>query len=326
MEKNLEQPILIVGMPRSGTKLLRALINNSPEISIPPAESIFIPALVKAYGNEDSALTTAQLDRIYTFLANTAYYWNMSQDGVVLSRQEFDRINLPGTRLFDLIGKVLQYYSFALNPEAKIFGDKSPYYRGFLPLLKQIFPEGRIIHIIRDPRDVALSTRNTWGRSMLRAAQDWKEQIPITQRAGRQFASDYHEVRFEDLLADPDKILTDIFKFLDMPYKSEYSSLTNPSEDLGSARGVSEILTDNTGKFIDQMPLRMVRRINQIVYPTAVSLGYVKQGSVSHRPLSPFQKFFYKQYDAAQSLGFHIRHKGLFTGIRYIWQLKRVRI
>lgn len=326
MEKKNEQPILIVGMPRSGTKLLRDLINNCPEISIPPAESIFIPALAQSFGSEDFRLTPNQLDRIYAFLAKSAFFWNMSQEGIVLDRDEFFRIIPPGASFFEMIAAVLKYYAFALNPDASIYGDKSPYYRGFLPLLKRIFPKGRIIHIIRDPRDVAVSTRNAWGRSLLRAAQDWNDQIQITRQAGRQFPSDYLEIRFEDLLSDPDGTLSGVFRFLALPYKKEYSQLSRPSEDLGAAKGVTVILRENTGKFKDQISPALVRRINQIVYPTAVELGYLEEGAEEHKPLSRFLRIFYKYYDAVQSLFFHMRHKGVITGMRYALKLKRVRV
>jgi len=44
-------PLFILGMPRSGTKLLRDLLNRNPKIGVPTSETDFIPYLIKPFGN-----------------------------------------------------------------------------------------------------------------------------------------------------------------------------------------------------------------------------------------------------------------------------------
>ena len=61
LAKTCTSPIFIVGMPRSGTKLIREILNRSDDVFIPHSESVFIPYLVKKYGlNPDFRLISNQ--------------------------------------------------------------------------------------------------------------------------------------------------------------------------------------------------------------------------------------------------------------------------
>ena len=77
-----------------------------------------------------------------------------------------------------------------------VWGDKSPNYRAHLPLLRQLWPEARFIHIIRDARDVCLSSHKAWKKAVLRNAQRWTDEVRACRRDGqalqaaaRQFAA-----------------------------------------------------------------------------------------------------------------------------------------
>jgi len=96
-----------------------------------------------------------------------------------------------------------------------------------------LYPEARIINIVRDPRDVLLSQKRKWRRRLQdknipvrEAFRSWVNYHPITisklwvasVRAAERFAGNVrvHSVRFEDLLADPEGVTHKICEFIDI--------------------------------------------------------------------------------------------------------------
>ena len=73
---------------------------------------------------------------------------------------------------------ILRYYGVKDEVEIR-FGDKTPGYILHLTLLKEIWPDIKMVHIIRDPRDYSASVRQAWGMSLMRAAHRW----PTTMKA-----------------------------------------------------------------------------------------------------------------------------------------------
>jgi hypothetical protein len=83
-----------------------------------------------------------------------------------------------------------------------------------------LLPEARFIHIIRDGRDVALSLRQTWfspGPDMATLAADWCEWVTAIRAEGAGVRH-YREVRYEDLVNDPEGVLRTIAAHVDLPF------------------------------------------------------------------------------------------------------------
>jgi hypothetical protein len=115
-------------------------------------------------------------------------------------------------------------------------GEKTPRYVRYLPVLHAVFPWVRTIHLIRDGRDVALSTlqwaRNgnkgpgrfqLWRKAPLAAcALWWRWQVSSGRLDGGDLGSEvYHEVRYENLVSRPEETLRDITEFLELPFAPE---------------------------------------------------------------------------------------------------------
>jgi hypothetical protein len=54
-------PLFVVGMSWSGTKLLRDLLNQHPQIGIPPSESRFLPAVIERFGSIPDLLSVDRM-------------------------------------------------------------------------------------------------------------------------------------------------------------------------------------------------------------------------------------------------------------------------
>jgi len=68
-----ELSLFIIGMPRSGTKLLRCLLNNHNEIFIPENETLFIPYFLKKYSGKK--LNAQEIDVVIEELQKTLFFF-----------------------------------------------------------------------------------------------------------------------------------------------------------------------------------------------------------------------------------------------------------
>src|SRR5690606_37548970 len=121
------------------------------------------------------------------------------------------------------------------------WGDKSPSHIGHIDGIARCFPTARFIHMVRDVRDVAASAQSAWGKHPLRTAQRWRDAVlPVHAQAVR---GDRWllEVRFEDMVADPEATLRQVMAFIGLPFLPAQLDLPEAPENLGSARGLRQI-------------------------------------------------------------------------------------
>ena len=99
------------------------------------------------------------------------------------------------------------------------WGDKTPRYVTRMRLIADALPEAHFVHVIRDGRDVALSVRDRTVKdyTVERVAQRWKEKVSKARRDAP-LLKHYVELRYEDLVLDPEGSLRKISEFVDLPY------------------------------------------------------------------------------------------------------------
>lgn len=317
-------PLFVVGMPRSGTKLLRELLNNHPEISLPPAESLFIPDFLRRFGTHLPHAPRDLQDR-HDYLRSSTYLINLAQQGFSLPFDQFQVLAAPCRTSQDLIEAILKYFSLLQKPGASIWGDKSPWYRRHLPLLKTHFPAARFIHILRDPRDQVLSAWKAWGKHPYRSAQEWNRDTWATEQAGLDMGDDYVRVHFEDLLEQPEPVMRDLVSRLGLSYPGPLATQVHSHEDLGDARGSQGILHTNSGKYLQAFHANQLARIESLSLPSARYFGYLYPETTVYRPLSSFERLVLTLHDAVLTLAFHLQDKGLFRGLSYYFAIRRTR-
>jgi hypothetical protein len=130
------------------------------------------------------------------------------------------------------------YDAWGRERDKPLVGEKTPDYVRYLPLLHGLFPFARMVHIIRDGRDVALSAlewaTETKGPGKLGLWKEepvgvcalwWRRQVAAGRRDGAGLGpGTYREVRYERLVADPESELRGITTFLDLPYAPEMAA------------------------------------------------------------------------------------------------------
>lgn len=204
----------IVGAPRSGTTLLRLMLDAHPELAIPP-ETYFIPRAVKRW-KQASGRRSREDPR-------EAFYQEVTQHkrwiDFHLDADAF-RERLDAARPSEVGDALRAFYGlYADKVGARRWGDKTPFYVRRMELIQEAVPEARFVHIIRDGRAVTLSIKDLWfgPDTVEEAAEFWTARIA----EGREQAprlDHYMEVRYEDIVVDPEPQLRRICEFLDLPW------------------------------------------------------------------------------------------------------------
>lgn len=137
-----------------------------------------------------------------------------------------ERSNVP-----DIIAVVNR--EFMLRQGKKRWGDKTPGYVRDLKFIKQIFPQAKIIHLVRDGRDVVPSILRYWSvgpqtNDFVETAFYWKKHVLSGLKDGsRTFGSNYIELRYEDLVTQPEYTVRRICDFIGEGFESEMLASSN---------------------------------------------------------------------------------------------------
>jgi hypothetical protein len=208
-------PVIVLGVRRSGTTLLRVMLDRSPELAIPD-ESYFVPQLARRHrGVVDRDAFLDDLRRLPTLAE-----WGL-EPGAVAARLR------PGMTAGEAISAVFATYAAAQGKQR--WGDKTPLYMQHLPVLERLFPDARYVHLIRDGRDAALSFLSVpaglmtegWGhpRDAQGFACQWATEVAAARALGARVGSErYLELRYEALVADPETALCEVCAFAGLTY------------------------------------------------------------------------------------------------------------
>jgi Sulfotransferase family len=248
------------------------MLDSHSELAI-PSESYFIPQLWDRHGaRPDREAILADLGRLARVRE-----WGVALDDI--------RRRLPADPSFAaVIAAVYQAYGEARDKAR--FGDKTPSYMQYLDLLECVFPSAQYVHIVRDGRNAALSfvamrrrPRFNWARP--RRLGDFACQWDYEVRAARRFGSTvargrYLELRYEDLVADPEQHLRTVCTFLGLrfePQMLEYHRGVDPGTLQDHPR-LEQPPTTGLRDWREQMAPRDVELFEAVAGPLLADLGY----------------------------------------------------
>lgn len=196
-------PFFIVGCGRSGTTLLRNMLNNHPQIAI-PVESLFIVDYLRAPASVPITVLSRLLVNDYEFRE-----WGMpialaDLEGCLTARDLIDRI----------------HELYATQQGKAFWGQKTPRFVRHGRLLKSFYPQARFIHVLRDPRAVAssLMRSNLHRSNVYYAAKRWDRDIRAGLALGQDYPDDVVDVYYEDLVISPAETLEKICAFLGIDF------------------------------------------------------------------------------------------------------------
>ena len=178
-------PIFVIGSPRSGTTLLRLILDSHPRISC-GEETHFLRDLEAIVGRNWELVATYGLERA----------WWLERLGRLYAEFQAEVLGRTGKARW---------------------AEKDPTYTLHLEFVEELFPEALYVHLLRDGHDVVASFRDRWGyRSAARAARsEWARYVNAARALGRRLdSSRFLELRYERLVADPEAEGRRLFAFL----------------------------------------------------------------------------------------------------------------
>jgi hypothetical protein len=196
-----DRPIIVVGCPRSGTTMLQLMLHAHPRIAIPPETRFMLAVYAERRDFGDLSVPAnrrALARRIVDRQESRFCDLGLDAEDIV------ERITAgPGT-LGSALGTVFQQYAARFGKPR--WGDKRPAYLHNVDILLRLFPDAQFINIVRDGRDCVASLKEmSWHRKDIYATvAAWARAVDDARRAARRLGPrQWHEVRYEDLVADP---------------------------------------------------------------------------------------------------------------------------
>lgn len=276
--------VFIVGCPRSGTTLLKRMVDAHSKVAM-IEESHWIPRVHHKPKLTSGGFVTREL--LSQLLENPRF--------VALGISRHELMGLAGndqpvpysefvTSIFDLYGR-------ARGKE--LVGDKTPDHVRWLDSLHALWPKARVVHLIRDGRDVCLSIANwpkaqrknpgtfpTWKEDPVSTTALWWE---LNVRLGLQFAcllgpNLFYEMRYESLVSHPETECAALCSFLGLPYDAAmlrfYQGKTQTERGLSSKDAWLPV-TPGLRDWKSQMPRQDIERfeaaagglLNELAYP-----------------------------------------------------------
>jgi hypothetical protein len=206
------------------------MLDAHPQLTIPP-ETHFLPRLFNHFDRwTREGVTGDELRGRAMDLITTHPRWgdiDLDPDEVRRRMAEHDPLT-PGDAARSF------YQAYAAHVGKPRWGDKSPPYAWKAKRIQRALPEAHFIHLIRDGRDVALSLSEvSWGPGGVQAAAaKWVDELSRARHRARRLApGTYMEIRYEDLVAQPEPLLRRIAEFVDLPWDASVLDYHHGAEE-----------------------------------------------------------------------------------------------
>ena len=203
-----DAPIFVVGTGRSGTTLLRLMLNAHPRIHLTHEASFYV-------GRQFLPRRFTASDWLELYFKSFSFAWLLIHPDEV--REDLAKTHpdgAPKDAFPDAYRSIMR--AKAAHYSRPRYGDKTPFHASYVGKMLSEFPDARVIHILRDPRPTILSLRD-----MPWAPRSWILNNRYLHRLAKELAphrDKIHEVRLEDLLADTEHEMRAILEFVDEPW------------------------------------------------------------------------------------------------------------
>lgn len=254
MKSKSIQAVQMIGTQRSGSNLLRVMLNQHPQITAPHPPHIlkrFMP-LQASYGDLQN---TNNFKLLVDDICRLVEYNPVPWDDEKIDREEVsERCN---TRSIISIFKAI-YDLRAEKTKASHWVCKSMANVHYaMEIEKELSP--LYIHLVRDGRDVALSFKNAivGEKHIYHLAQQWKkDQIACEKLHEIIDPKRIIQIKYEDLIRDTENVLRSLLHFLNLEFDAAVFKYFDSKESLNTAKAgkmwsnvCRPVISNNTRKF-----------------------------------------------------------------------------
>jgi hypothetical protein len=267
-------PVFVAGLERSGTSLMFALLASHPNIAMTRRTNMWT-----YFYNQFGDLS--QLDNFERCLDLMMRYKRL----VVLEpdseriRQEFWQGEPTYARLFSLVE---EHYAERISKPR--WGDKSLNTERYADPIFEAYPEARILHMMRDPRDRYASVIKRWKyrRGGIGAGTAmWLSSVSLAKRNAQQHPDRYKIVRYETLAFQPEESLREICDFIGEDFKPAMLTMQgaeNFRDEGGNSsygkRKPGVISTNSIGRFREILSKQEVAFVQQYAGSEMLAFNY----------------------------------------------------
>ena len=257
-------PIFVGGCGRSGTTLVRVILDSHPNIACGPEIKVTAPVMS----------LWAQCRSVF---AETLQSYHLQAEDI-------------NDAFADLIRTLLDKYRAAAGKSR--IAEKTPGNLFFFQHLHQLFPQSPLIHVIRDGRDVVTSLlAMNWvdaktgqpvpyTQDARKAAEYWVRAIRTGRELRAQPGMDrcYMDMRYEDMVREPERTLRELFAFIDEPWDPVVLAFHEQQRDLASESSAEQVArplyTQAAGRWQSDLAEADRAAVKQVAGETLVELGY----------------------------------------------------
>jgi Sulfotransferase family len=305
-------PVFVLGAPRSGTTLLYHMLLSAGGFAVFRAETHVFDLLGPRFGDFSKLRNRQRL--LEQWLESKSF----EVSGLDAARVKDLVLNQCHGR-GDFLRKIME--EIARDQQVERWAECTPDHLLYLPEIKEEIHDALMIHIIRDGRDVAVSAaKQGWfrpfpwdrHRAVLVAGMYWEWVVNRGRKFGSYLGSDYREVRFEQLLANPSQTLASLGQFIghDLDYerirKIGIGSVTNPNTSFEPGRegeGFAPI-----GRWQEQLGDEDQAALEYLLADTLTALEYplsAGSGKTNKSELRRMKAIYVRWFEAKQWLKMH---------------------
>jgi hypothetical protein len=269
------RPIYIAGLERSGTSLIYALLGSHPAIAMTRRTNLWTH-FYEQYGDLSRP---ENFERCLAMMLRYKRIVRLKPDPDRL-RREFGQGEATYARLFALLGE-----HYAESQQKPRWGDKSLNTERYAEPIFAAYPQARMIHMIRDPRDRYASAITRWGRSrggVGAGTAMWLWSVNCARRHQERFPGKYKIVRYETLVFRPEETLREICEFIGEEYSPRMLSMQSAQsfrDEGGNSsygrRPPGYISTNSIGRFRSVLSRRQIAYMERTAGREMASYGYV---------------------------------------------------
>jgi hypothetical protein len=323
-------PIFIIGTERSGTNLLRLLLNTHSSITIPHPPHIMknFFKLEPLYGDLNKDGNFMRLIRdVVKMVELHPYPW-----GIKLNAQAI----LQDARERNLINIFFGVYNQYLKGTSKVrWGCKSTFMIYHIALIRRYYPGSKFLYLVRDGRDVAASAKKSIfnSYSVYYTSRLWKKE----QQIGIYWLNKLDEnsiflLKYEDLLSDAEGMVRAVCSFLNEPYQGDMLDFFNTQEAKKSGsisaawrNTAKPIINNNTDKFRTELRKDEIDLFEDIASQELDYFSYplMKPFYISEMARARGIKFKVSYFIEDLLLMLRVQYKHLFTDKNNLMRLKK---
>lgn len=293
--------IQFIGTQRSGSNLLRVMLEQHPAIAAPHPPHllhIFMP-LLPLYEPLNQRNYKLLLSDMVDYVNVNPVPW----EGVQFDKEEMFTQSRQ-YHIFEIFRLI--YEAVANSKHAQYWCCKSMQNLFYSQAMEEYGLDIKYIFLYRDGRDVALSFKKAivGDKHVYHLAKQWKEEQDICLQLYKQFGPEkVFLLNYEKLVAEPESCVQSLCKFLDIDYRNEMMQFYKSSSSKNAAAAgdmwknlEKPVMQDNTNKYLKELSAEEIEIYELIAGDTLQALGYALSSKLQHPELINDEAV--AQYDA----------------------------